>query len=53
MNLLKPKQTTIDKRHFEPVIEGLFNVFEKGTARGSRVKGIEICGKTGTAENFM
>ena len=50
---VKPKQTTIDKRHFEPVIEGLFNVFEKGTARGSRVKGIEICGKTGTAENFI
>jgi len=48
----KPKKTTIDPKHFEPIVEGLFNVFEKGTARGSRVKGIEICGKTGTAENF-
>ena len=50
----KPKHTTIDPKHFEPVIEGMFNVFEKpgGTARGSRVKGIEIGGKTGTAENF-
>ncbi|PCH77553.1 MAG: penicillin-binding protein 2 [Flavobacteriaceae bacterium] len=46
--------TTIDKKHFGPVIEGLFNVFEKpnGTARGSRVAGIEISGKTGTAENY-
>jgi len=48
----KPKKTSIDPEHFEPVIEGLFNVFEKGTARGSKVNGLEICGKTGTAENF-
>ena len=48
-----PKFTTINKEHFEPVIEGLFQVFEnpRGTASWSRVKGIEICGKTGTAEN--
>ncbi|NLP57338.1 penicillin-binding protein 2 [Lutibacter sp. B1] len=48
-----PNYTTIDKKYFEPVIEGLFDVFEnpKGTASWSRVKGIEICGKTGTAEN--
>ena len=33
----------------------MFNVVENpgGTARWSRVKGIEICGKTGTAENFV
>ena len=51
----KPKRTTIDRKHFEPVIEGMFNVVENpgGTARWSRVKGIEICGKTGTAENFV
>jgi len=49
----KPIYTTIDKKHFEPVIEGLFNVVEipRGTAHWSRVSGIEICGKTGTAEN--
>ncbi len=52
-NFTTPKYTSIDKEHFDPVIEGLFNVFEKprGTARWSRVKGIEICGKTGTSEN--
>ena len=44
--------TTVDPQHFEPVIEGMFNVFELGTARASRIEGIEICGKTGTAENF-
>ncbi|MGV6845679.1 MAG: penicillin-binding protein 2 [Lutibacter sp.] len=46
-------QTTINKKYFDPVIQGLFDVFEKkhGTAHSSKVKGIEICGKTGTAEN--
>ncbi len=47
----KPKYTTIDSEHFEPVIQGMFNVFELGTARYSRVEGIDICGKTGTSEN--
>lgn len=48
-----PVYTTIDKKHFKPVIEGLFDVFEnpRGTARGSRVEGLSISGKTGTSEN--
>ena len=46
-----PKKSTIDPKYFDPVVEGLFHVFEMGTAAGSRVPGIEICGKTGTAEN--
>jgi len=48
-----PKHTTIDKRHFEPVIEGMFDVYNSGTASTLRIPGIEICGKTGTAENFI
>jgi penicillin-binding protein 2 len=44
--------TTIDKRHFKPMINGLFDVYNFGTAAGLRVEGIDICGKTGTAENF-
>ena len=47
-----PKQTTIDKDHFEPVIEGLHQVYTQGTAKSLQVEGIEICGKTGTAENY-
>ncbi|NBL64568.1 penicillin-binding protein 2 [Flavobacterium sp. NST-5] len=43
--------TTIDKQHFKPVIEGLSAVYKEGTARSLQVEGIEICGKTGTAEN--
>jgi penicillin-binding protein 2 len=45
-------QTTVDKKHFEPVIEGLYDVYNLGTARGLGVEGIQICGKTGTAENL-
>jgi penicillin-binding protein 2 len=47
----KPKYTTIDAVHFEPVIQGMYDVFEIGTARYSKVEEIEICGKTGTSEN--
>jgi penicillin-binding protein 2 len=47
-------QTTIDKKYFDPVVEGLFGVFNYpgGTGNALQVKGIDICGKTGTAENF-
>jgi penicillin-binding protein 2 len=44
--------TSIDKKYFPPVIEGLAEVFKTGTAYFLKVDGIEICGKTGTAENF-
>jgi len=45
-------KTTIDKKHFKPMISGLFDVYNFGTAAGLKVEGIDICGKTGTAENF-
>lgn len=48
----KPKYTSIDKEHFTPVIEGMLQVYKKGTAETLQVKDIEICGKTGTVENF-
>ena len=44
--------STIDKKYFKPMISGLFDVYNFGTASGLRVEGIDICGKTGTAENF-
>ena len=45
-------ETTIDKKYFKPVISGLFDVYNLGTGRSLKVEGIDICGKTGTAENF-
>lgn len=44
----------VEEKHFEPVVEGMYQVIhgEKGsTARNARVDSLEICGKTGTAEN--
>ena len=46
------KSTSIDAEHFEVVIDGMHKVVERGTARIARIRGIEVCGKTGTAENF-
>ncbi|MFV0248091.1 MAG: penicillin-binding protein 2 [Tenacibaculum sp.] len=44
--------TSINPKYFDLVIDAMHEVFTKGTARGSQIKGIDICGKTGTAENF-
>jgi penicillin-binding protein 2 len=44
--------TTIDKKYFKPMISGLFDVYNLGTASSLRVEGIDIAGKTGTAENY-
>jgi penicillin-binding protein 2 len=48
-----PKYTSIDAKYFPPIIEGMHEVFTTGTGINSRVKGIEIVGKTGTSENFV
>lgn len=45
--------TTVDAKHFEPVVEGMTAVYKTGTAQGAQIPDIEICGKTGTVENFM
>ncbi len=37
---------------FEAVHEGMLGVTQSGTGRGARVEGINICGKTGTVENY-
>lgn len=48
----KPKYTTIDIQNFEPVVEGMRRVYTDGTAKWLQVTDIDICGKTGTVENF-
>ena len=51
-NFTIPKQTSINPEYYDAIIEGMHNVYNKGTASFLKVPGIEICGKTGTAENF-
>ena len=41
----------VDKKYFPIVFEGMWRVFESGTARSSKIPGIDMCGKTGTADN--
>ncbi|MDX1332287.1 MAG: penicillin-binding transpeptidase domain-containing protein [Robiginitalea sp.] len=46
------KYTTIDPEHFEPVIRGMADVYNLGTAKWLQIPGVDIAGKTGTVENF-
>jgi len=48
---LKKNYVGIDGQYFEPVIDGMQQVVENGTARSSKIPGIIMCGKTGTAQN--
>jgi penicillin-binding protein 2 len=41
----------IDRVYFDPVVEGMEGVVDHGTAAASKIKGITMCGKTGTAQN--
>ena len=47
------KYTSIDSIYFEKIIKGMFDVVEKGTAQNAKIKGVQVAGKTGTAENFI
>lgn len=44
-------RSTINKKHFEVVIEGMRQVATLGTARWYQIEGVTMAGKTGTAEN--
>ena len=46
-----PHQTTISPKNFDVVVKGMEDVFTIGTAKASILKGLNIAGKTGTAEN--
>jgi penicillin-binding protein 2 len=46
--------TTIDSANYVPIVDGMDLVVNGGpgsTARNARINGIQVCGKTGTAEN--
>ncbi len=47
----KKNYTKVDPKHFEPIVEGMRQGVVEGTSRGAALPGIEVCGKTGTAEN--
>jgi penicillin-binding protein 2 len=54
LRFLTPHTTSINVGHFATVVDGMYlavNSEYGGTARGSKIPGIDLCGKTGTAQN--
>jgi len=47
----KRHDSKIDSVNFDPVIEGMRGAVLHGTSMGVAVPGIDVCGKTGTAQN--
>lgn len=50
--LEKHTPTHIPNSYFEEVINGMEDVVNKGTGRVAILPGVEVCGKTGTVENY-
>ena len=46
-----PKYTMVDKKHYETVVLGMREAVLNGTCRAANLPDIEVCGKTGTAQN--
>lgn len=44
--------TQVSDTAFEAIISGMQDVVEIGTARSAKIPGINVCAKTGTAENY-
>ena len=45
------RYTMVDKVHYDEVVEGMRNAVLGGTCRAANLPDIEVCGKTGTAQN--
>lgn len=50
---LSPRVPPIDRRHYDPVVEGMYGAVHLpgGTARRAYIDSIVVCGKTGTSQN--
>ena len=46
-----PKYTMVEKRYYETVVQGMREAVLNGTCVGANIPDIEVCGKTGTAQN--
>lgn len=51
INPVEKHTVACDPRYFTPIVDGMTLAASVGTARGAAIDSIEICGKTGTAQN--
>ncbi len=48
---LTRRYTMVDEKWYEHAVEGMRRAVEGGTCRAANLPGLDVCGKTGTAEN--
>lgn len=48
---LTPKHTMVGRKAYEDVVEGMRLAVTDGTCRAANIPGLDVCGKTGTAQN--
>ena len=48
---MQKRYTKVRREHYETVVQGMRQAVLGGTCRGADLPGIEVCGKTGTAQN--